>query len=147
MAKARYQVDFPAHMAECEANYLRIGKLIPALANQDGCSFGVMLPNGSSARVDIQVVERCRYTTTLSVVQEGLLDWVKAHQMTVRIYHDAQMAEVIACQKGRHFLPAYDYPNKKMYHEDEKIQLNRFLGEWLANCLDFGHTLDEIASA
>lgn len=147
MAKTRYQVDFPAHMAECEVNFLRINMLLPTLDSQDHWNFGVTLPNGSSARVDINMIERCKYTTTISVVQEGLLDWVKAHQMTVRIYHDARMAEVIACQKGRHYHSHYEYPNKKMYHEDEKIQLNRFLGEWLSNCLNFGHSLDAITSA
>ncbi len=116
------------------------------LDSQDRWSFGVKLPNGSSARVDVDVVERCKYTTTVSVVQQGLLDWVKAHQMTVRIYYDAHLVEVIACQKGRHFRSHYEYPNKKMYQEDEKIQLNRFLGEWLRNCLDFGHSHDVIVS-
>lgn len=146
MPKRRYQVDFPAHMAECEINYLRINKLMPMLEEQDRWSFGVKLPCGSSARVDMDIVERCKYTTTVSVVQQGLLDWVKAHQMTVRIYHDARMVEVIACQKGRHFHAHYEYPNKKMYQQDEKIQLNRFLGEWLRHCLDFGHSHNVISS-
>ncbi len=147
MKKRGFQVDFAAHMAECEANYFRISKLMPDLAVRDHRIFGVRMPDGSSARVDIRVIERCRYTTTVSVVQEGLLDWVKAHEMTVRIYHDAEVTEVIACQKGRHFKARYEYPNKKMYHEDEKIQLNRFLGEWLTNCLSAGHSLEEIVLA
>ena len=41
------------------------------------------------------------------------------------------MAEVIAWDNHRHWLPVYTYPNAKMYQADEKLALNRFLGDWL----------------
>jgi uncharacterized protein YqiB (DUF1249 family) len=92
----------------------------------------------------ILVKERCPYTTTVSMTLEGEAWQEKKSQMVVRIYHDAQMAEVIGYQQGRHFQSRYEYPNKTMYHPDEKEQLNRLLGEWLSTCLTCGHVLDEV---
>jgi len=34
--------------------------------------------------------------------------------------------------------PRYTYPNDNMYQEDEKLQQNRFLSDWLEHCLQNG---------
>lgn len=65
--------------------------------------------------------------------------------LEVRLYHDASVAEVIACEGQRHFKARHEYPNKKMYQTDEKAQLNRFLGELLERCLTQGRVVNEIA--
>jgi uncharacterized protein YqiB (DUF1249 family) len=31
-----------------------------------------------------------------------------------------------------------------MYHQDEKAQWNRFLGEWLSHCLKYGYHLEPL---
>ncbi len=130
-------------------NVLQVVELMNSVSwrMDDQWTFGVSLPNGQSAQVDVLVVERCKYTTTVVLTQKGLASWLDAHQMSVRIYLDAQVAEVIACQRGRHFQSIYEYPNKKMYQQDEKVQLNRFLGEWLSHCLNFGHSLQDFVLA
>jgi len=51
--------------------------------------------------------------------------------MTVRMYHDAKVAEVMNCSGHGTFEPEYGYPNKHMLQRDEKRQLNQLLGEWL----------------
>ena len=56
----------------------------------------------------------------------------------VRLYHDARTAEVIEIQKQRRFDPVYKYPNRKMRARDEKVQINKYLGEFLGNCLTNG---------
>ena len=63
--------------------------------------------------------------------------------MTVRLYHDASLAEVVGSevtgyQKHRYLLPRYSYPNSAMHQRDEKSQLNQFLGEVLSLCLAEG---------
>ena len=65
-------------------------------------------------------------------------------QMLVRIYHDANTAEVVAYQNHRHFKASYPVPNSHMYQVDEKDQLNRFLTEWLNLCLQKGVSNDEV---
>ncbi len=51
--------------------------------------------------------------------------------LTVKLYHDAKLLELID-PKNRQTLKAKQvYPNKKMYQKDEKWQQNMFLAEWL----------------
>ena len=59
-------------------------------------------------------------------------------RMSIRLYHDAQMAEVISSQGIFQVKPRYDYPNKKMHQQDDKQQINQFLNEWLHLCLEHG---------
>jgi len=59
-------------------------------------------------------------------------------RMTIRLYHDARMAEVISSQDVRQVKPRYDYPNVQMHQQDEKQQINQFLNEWLHLCLHQG---------
>jgi uncharacterized protein YqiB (DUF1249 family) len=58
--------------------------------------------------------------------------------MKVRIYHDARVAEVLACQGIHSFQPFYPYPNPKMLQPYEKRRVNYFLGEWLSHCSVMG---------
>lgn len=59
-------------------------------------------------------------------------------RMSIRLYHDARMAEVISSQDVFQVKPRYDYPNKNMHQQDEKQQINQFLNEWLHLCLEHG---------
>ena len=61
----------------------------------------------------------------------------------IRVYHDAKSAEVIEFQNQRRFQAIYDYPNAKMRQRNEKAQINRFLSEFLAQCLNHGVAMDE----
>ena len=155
-----YSVDLPGHMAECDANYRRLLRLFPKLREQEELTFSLALSNQHSA-VHFEVIERGPYTTVLeidlggrpaqgeepiSTAQETAGDsskseWlsrIAAPVLTVRIYHDAQSAEVISYQKQNRFHGKYDYPNNRMRQRDEKAQVNRFLSELLGLCLSHG---------
>ena len=56
----------------------------------------------------------------------------------VTIYHDARSAEVVSYQAQNRFHGSYEYPNSRMRQRDEKVQLNRFLSEFLTLCLEHG---------
>ena len=63
LVKRRYNIDLGAHMAECDANYLRLMKLMP---NRDAADRVFTLPLGASDPVvRLEVTERCRYTTVV----------------------------------------------------------------------------------
>lgn len=147
MLKARYKVDLSGQLAECEANYLRLRKLMPAMGDSDQWQFAV---SGGQRHwhTRIRVLERSRFTTTVQIKQASDPDrpagWLRAPQLTVRLYHDARMAEVLAWEQHRRLQPRYDYPNRAMYQQDEKAQLNRFLGEWLGLCLEQGRSLEPL---
>lgn len=65
-------------------------------------------------------------------------------RMSIRLYHDARMAEVISSQDIHQVKPRYDYPNKHMHQQDEKQQINQFLNEWLHLCLAHGQVNVEL---
>jgi uncharacterized protein YqiB (DUF1249 family) len=131
-------MDLPAHMAECDANYLRLNKLFPELGEVDTGAIALEL-NGQRLSVRMQVMERSPYTTLIRLSQHPDAPWNHRARMTVRLYHDARSAEVVEYQGKKHFLRAvYDYPNADMRQPDEKAQINRFLGEYLAHCLSHG---------
>jgi hypothetical protein len=146
MPKKRYRIDLPAHMAECDANYLRLMKLFPGLREQDVSVFGVMIGEHPH-RVELKVAERSPYTTLVELEQLPRAPWNSRPRMVVRLYHDARSAEVVECHGARHFRAVYDYPNPHMHLPDEKAQVNRFLTEFLSLCLRHGVAVTELVSA
>ncbi len=144
LTRESYRVNLPLQMAECEANYVRMMKL---LAGAKADTYEFQVSRGTSVwRHQLQIIERSRYTTTLVLTQVSpyATSWLKMPRLTVRIYHDARLAEVLAWEGHKRLRPRYEYPNSLMYHSDEKLQLNLFLGEWLNLCLAQGHSLDDI---
>lgn len=136
--KARYKVDFSEHLAECEANYVRLLKLLPDHKEQNEWTFVIGNENVQGA-MRIEVSDRAPYTTTLKIEQTKAvpawaLSWSKLPHITVCLYHDACLAEVVAWNNHRRLRQRYEYPNQHMYHNDEKAQLNKFLRDWLTTC-------------
>lgn len=143
--KVKYRVNLPLQMAECEANYVRLKKLLLNMSD-DRCQFAIS--KGAEAWLHtIQVIERSPYTTTLRLIQKADFarqgSWLQMPCLTVRMYHDACLAEVLAWEGHKRLRPRYEYPNQAMYQCDEKLQINLFLGEWLTLCLNQGHLLDQ----
>lgn len=135
--RRRYVPDLQEMAALCEANYLRLLKLLPDNVQQREFMLG-----NHNRRVRLTVEEDHRYTTMLTVEQEGYSPaWLQPQSMQVRLYHDAGMAEVLGYQRQQRFAGRYEYPNPAMRVPDEKVQLNRFLAEWLDHCLKYGQSL------
>lgn len=161
MKQANYRVDLPQLIAVCDANYIRLLKLVPALKSmtegggerqpvsqrqfapwlhpvhqQGRWCFDI---EGAGFQVCIGVTECFRYTQTLEVVAApDFATLVPAPAMQVRVYHDAASAEVVAYQQRGRFAARYARRNTNMYQQDEKLQNNQFLAEWLNLCLAAG---------
>ncbi|MDO6563259.1 DUF1249 domain-containing protein [Amphritea sp. 1_MG-2023] len=143
--KKRYVPDLVKQMADCEANYLRLMRLMPDIEQRDERGFEIHYHQQQSI-VRLQVEERFTYTTTVRVSQSFDQHWLEAPSLIVRLYHDARAAEVI-CRKSRHqFRGVYHYPNDQMHQKDEKAQLNQYLGEWLSHCLSHGQATESVYS-
>jgi len=167
MARSSYNIDLIKQMAECDANYIRLLKLVPQLKVYLDGSFDDLLVDGAKpvaepqkhlegitaqycladledegkVTVEIKIVEAFKYTCTLEIVQlPEFKQWMTNPSMLVRVYHDANTAEVVSYQGHRHLQVRYPRSNPKMYHPDEKMQVNRFLGEWLTHCLNVGRS-------
>jgi uncharacterized protein YqiB (DUF1249 family) len=148
----RYHVDLPAHMAECDANYVRLLRLFPDLREKSIQTIALPLP-ALETQVVFEVLEKGPYTTLVKLDVGAVGDrsdaqaWAElagAPTMTVRVYHDACSAEVVSYQTQNRFHGSYEYPNLHMHQRDEKVQLNRFLSEFLTLCLEHGastHTI------
>jgi len=87
--------SFVGLMALYESNYLRLLRLMPEVARLDGCFRSSI---AGDCDLHVEILERCKYTVTLSLTyhletDDGLLI---DPDMTVRVYLDGQLAEVLA---------------------------------------------------
>ncbi len=87
--------SFVGLMALYESNYLRLLRLIPEIDRLDGCFRSRV---AGDCDLHIEILERCRYTVTLSLsyhleTDDGLqVD----PDMTIRVYLDGQLAEAMS---------------------------------------------------
>ncbi|MBI2779765.1 MAG: DUF1249 domain-containing protein [Gammaproteobacteria bacterium] len=120
-----------------EANFERLMWLIPGIQNMEGLA----LSEGRDLMdLQLEVVERCRYTLTIALTHyfrsDGVL--VSDPYMKIRIYLDARVAEVLSYQNHR-FQFLHPSPILNELNLCEKRQINKFLGEWLDYCISQGH--------
>jgi uncharacterized protein YqiB (DUF1249 family) len=140
LRRQRYVPDLQELALTTESNYLRFLKLLPETDEGGERVFSISGHAEQKARIRIRVEEVHPYTTMLTVRQEGLSpEWIQPPSMHVRLYHDVCMAEVLSYQNQHRFEGRYQYPNPQMRMPDEKIQLNKFLADWLEHCLQHGH--------
>ncbi|CAA0103252.1 Uncharacterised protein [Zhongshania aliphaticivorans] len=139
MDKHHYRIDLNGHLADCEMNYRRLQKLLPRDIPEGGCLRFAVAANA----VELHVKERAPYTTMIELrLAKPLFAELPTPTLQVRIYHDANLAEVMGARGLRPVKPRYEYPNVAMFHRDEKAQQNRYLGEWLSLCLRHGRSLE-----
>ena len=157
--KKKYRFDIKAMMANCELNYLRLCQIMPSLnlKGLDGASADQHLESCPAedqkrchidlgadrlAHLQLMITERCRFTTmvNLHLNIESMSQACQAAcvNLSIRLYHDVNMAEVVACNQQPSRLASYQYPNELMFQPDEKEQQNRFLAEWLSLTLKQG---------
>lgn len=120
-----------------EINYAQLCRLLPR-GNQlgDAAVFQV-----DTAIYRLEIKELTRYTSLVVIQQlSPNINYWQLPEMSVRLYHDALIAEVCASQQILRFKARYDYPNEKLYQQDEKHQINQFLADWLKFCLIHGTT-------
>lgn len=140
LRKKRYVPDLQELSSLAEKNYLRFFKLFPQMEAGSERTFIIRGSGEHEARIIIRVEEVHPYTTMLEIIQQGLSpEWIQPPRMQVRLYHDANMAEVLSYQNQKRFEGRYQYPNPTMRLPDEKLQLNRFLADWLDHCLHYGY--------
>ena len=131
MNNSIYRPSIPRWLKLCEQNYVGLLRLLPDVDTEE-------LQYTFSAKKNeytIAVSECSRFTTTLVCVQNdrGLPHYLKA-EMTVRLYHDLKVAEVLSWQRSKVQKAKYAYPNDKMHQPNERELSDRFLAEWISFC-------------
>lgn len=143
LKKKPFKLDLIKLHALCDANYVRLLRLFPDYEN---CNSRELLVG--TARVRLNVLERCRYTTIFHIHQQRAQSrWLGLLRVEVRAYHDARMLEVGMFQSQRSVVARYEYPNVRMFAQDEKYQQNRFLAEWLEHCLQNGRAALDVSAS
>jgi uncharacterized protein YqiB (DUF1249 family) len=134
--------SFVGLMALYESNYLRLLQLIPEVERLDGCFRSRV---AGDCDLYVEVLERCRYTVTLSLTyhfetDDGLL---VDPDMTVRAYLDGRQAEAMAIgQKQRH-AALRRFVQEHRSELDLRWQRNCILNKWLEYLSDCGHLVLE----
>ena len=143
-SRKKYQPNLVSLMSLCANNYFLFLKIQAEQTQLDQQRHFFI--NDHLAYV-ITVNEVTRYTSLITFEQKvsgqkkstnNTLFNSLHPRMSIRLYHDARMAEVISSQDIHQVKPRYDYPNKHMHQQDEKQQINQFLNEWLHLCLTYG---------
>ncbi len=132
--KKPYHVDFPELMRVYETNYAKLSALLPNRPTVGD----IRCYQAASMAYQLEVEEVTKYTTLVDICQSDDVAVFPLPKMSVRLYHDARVAEVCSSEHLKRVKARYDYPNEKMVQKDEKAQLNRFLGDWLSFCLRHG---------
>lgn len=121
-----------------ELNYIQLRRLLPDLDALQDHSVSVVK---GALTLYLEIRERSKYTTTLHLTYlfDQDSDTVAAPDILIRLYHDAQVAEVISRGAGRgHRNTVYDRFRHR-YSLEAKWRVNRFLHKWLGYCLHHGH--------
>ena len=114
-----------------EKNFMLIKEIIPSYRNNLNLSY--LLPEADlNSRVTLELNKDSRYTSTLVIKQSGFttIELITT-EIVIAIYHDIRMAEVRKFNGKQLFWARNKYPNKNMFHKDEKYQWNKFFSEWL----------------
>jgi len=130
--------NFAGLMELYECNYIRLRNLVPDL---DVMQDHVISRIDGKLDLHLRVVERCKFTTTLNLTYyfHDEAGSFPAPDMQVRMYHDAQVGEVISCGRRRGVRHAVYNRMFNTYTLSEKWRMNRFLQKWLGYCLLQGH--------
>lgn len=125
--------------ANFESNYGRLLKLRNVLSRESASAIKLDVNGTFVGCVTMSPLEETKFTETFlleQVVSSG--PWLNDPRITVRMYHDVRVAEVVSMRGHRVVEGVHEYPNRFMHHPDEKNQVNQFLAEWLNFCLSYG---------
>ena len=130
--------NFAGLMELYECNYIRLRNLVPEL---DAIPGEVISRVNGALDLHLRIIERAKFTTTLNLTyyftdEKGRFP---APDMQVRMYHDAQVGEVISCGRRRGVRHAEYNRMRNNYSLEEKWRMNRFLQKWLGYSLMQGH--------
>lgn len=128
-------MDFNAYMACCSANYQRLRKM---LNRQIIVGEYITWPVGKMGKLSIHLAQKHPFTELYRIkYQDGHpLEWLMNFDMELRLYHDAQLAEVIGYQdtagKMQYFSES-SIPYQFAYWE--KWQMNHLLADALSSII------------
>jgi len=130
--------SFVGLMALYESNFLRLLRLLPEIDRLDGCFRSRV---AGECDLYIEILERCRYTVTLSLTyhletDDGLMT---DPDITIRAYLDGRLAEAMSVGKQQRHSALRRLVNEHHRELDLRWQRNIVLNKWLEYLSDQGH--------
>jgi len=134
--------SFVGLMSLYESNYLRLIRLIPEIERLDGCFRSRV---AGDCDLHVEILERCRYTVTLSLTYRFATDEgdIANPDMIIRVYLDGDLAESMRIgseQRHRHLLQLISSHKKEL---NTRWRRNIILNKWLEYLSDQGHLILE----
>lgn len=127
--RKKYVPDLQKLQGICSRNYGLLVRLLP-LEYEQKANWAIKVAD--SLEFNLTVVDKTPYTETMKLSQNNpSIPRFMATEIEFRIYHDAQMVEVLSFQKQTRIRQKYTYPNPMLHQKDEKIQVNALLKDWL----------------
>jgi len=118
----------------CESNYQKLFKLIPDLIGFKETAIG-RAPHNTT--LYLEIIERTPYTLTLELSHCFYKDSDEflAPAVKIRVYLDAQLAEVLSDHVRAGVAQVFKDPGLSLEIMNYKWRLNYFLQKWLDHCL------------
>ncbi|MEM7081855.1 MAG: DUF1249 domain-containing protein [Pseudomonadota bacterium] len=137
--------SFTALMALYESNYLRLNWLIDEMEFLRG-EYRSDSPDDFPLHLSVRDVSR--YTTSIHLTYwfEGDgIDAVADPDLDIRIYHDARLAEAMACRHNRRHRVLQGFVTDHGSELSRRWARNMMLNKWLEYCADANHRFREVA--
>jgi len=128
----------------CESNYQKLLCLIPNLRSLKN---NAIAHTNNRPALHLDILERNPYTLTIELSHcfKQPLSELFAPAVKIRVYLDAQLAEVIRDNDRPAASRVYQDPGLALEIQDYKWRLNYFLQKWLDHCLKTEYQFAETA--
>ena len=132
--------SFVGLMALYESNYLRLLRVLPELEQLDGCFRSRV---AGDCDLHLEVLERCRYTVTLSLTYHLKTDdgLILDPDITVRAYLDGRLAEAMMVGNRQSHMVLRKFVDEHRRELDLRWRRNSVLNKWLEYLSDQGHLI------
>ena len=134
--------SFVGLMALYESNYLRLLQLVPELERLDGCFRSRV---AGDCELFVEVLERCRYTITMSLTYQFDSDEgsIADPDVKVRAYLDGRLAEAMSLGRDHQHGALRRLIRRNRRELDARWRRNMILNKWLEYLSDQGHLVLE----
>jgi hypothetical protein len=125
-----------------EKNYQHLVQMLTFLRDGREVKQGIPIRKNG---LEVVVLEKSKYTHLIQLQQIPVDpdSLPTALALQVRLYHDAQLAEVSSYQEFYRLRARYEYPNSNMFYRDEKEQSNYLLYDWLCALMTTQFNIDD----
>lgn len=134
--------SFAALMSLYESNFVRLRWLLP-----DDRRFSGPLVSRVQADLPLflDVFDRSRYTTTVRLTYFFEEDGIRVPDpdLTIRLYHDAHLAEAMACTRHHRHAALKPFDTRPGAELSRRWARNVMLNKWLEYCADRQHRFRE----